>query len=721
MADKFSPNDIDNLSRDWGIDENDVLLRPYSGRAVQKLIREQLVELRDTKFGHVTYEAGNITFYDADGGTVIETLALSGTIYTIALDSSDLSTFNVLTSDLAKVLTVTPSSKEGSIGSELTDFIEDYTWIASVDSGGGFVNIANGVCSNGNSFSTDVRPYLNVGINRIRFTVTGTTSNQTKSLVFSANLTSLTLNVLHNWQKAWVENEPYYVQGIYFSGNMQKILNVRIDDDDSKIFTQTFSASTSYVGSPYIFNLTSHFPETTGIHKIDVWITGTGVTTKHFIFDVMCVKIADRLTAKLICINDLKSKVFNYEDQELFKFATYGISEATFNLTAHADGIDYPIVVEQQVNVVSEDKVPYAVRLEVPTELQSGISLSIDASVDSSAITKTTSVDNSNAFAPVSDATFYMNASLRNNGSDDRELIINNATNPSVVSYPAIWSGFSWENDGWGVDTQSVKCLSVQAGSSIVSDNFKPLSVLGAGQSLTVEWKLKIANVSDYNTPIMSFMSTNTYDPNTTNGVIVFPTKVLVLTSSNRNEVQQSVNFEEGEQLHFALVFQSGYGTTGRNLCRIYINGIQQSVFEYDGSSSFGNGSLKLGQTSTDLYLYMFRTYNGVSLESDGVLKNWLNALTETVDYSRHGIRLDNDIFDGININYDLVKAKGFNTMVIEMAGDVAIPSLSNNIVAKSSVSVEYANNPEWNFRITNAPIDGQGTTSMRYAKWNLR
>ena len=24
-------------------------------------------------------------------------------------------------------------------------------------------------------------------------------------------------------------------------------------------------------------------------------------------------------------------------------------------------------------------------------------------------------------------------------------------------------------------------------------------------------------------------------------------------------------------------------------------------------------------------------------------------------------------------------------------------------------------------FRITNAPIDGQGTTSMRYAKWNLR
>ena len=150
----------------------------------------------------------------------------------------------------------------------MTEFIENYTWIASVDNGGGFLNIANGVCSSGNSFSVDIRTYLNVGINRIRFTVTGASSNQTKSLVFSANLTSLTLNVLHNWQKAWVENEPYYVQGIYFSGNMQKILNVRIDDDNSKIFTQTFSASTSYVGSPYIFNLTSYFVNTCGFRKV---------------------------------------------------------------------------------------------------------------------------------------------------------------------------------------------------------------------------------------------------------------------------------------------------------------------------------------------------------------------------------------------------------------------------------------------------------------------
>ena len=143
--------------------------------------------------------------------------------------------------------------------------------------------------------------------------------------------------------------------------------------------------------------------------------------------------------------------------------------------------------------------------------------------------------------------------------------------------------------------------------------------------------------------------------------------------------------------------------------------------FEYDGFANFGNGYLKLGQESTDLYLYMLRYYNDRAFEADSVLKNWLNALTETIDYSRQGLRIDNDIIDGVNINYDLVKQRGFNTMVIEMQNDLAIPSLTNAISAQSTLAIEYNDHPEWNFKIANAPIDGQGTTSMRYYRWNLR
>ena len=118
-----------------------------------------------------------------------------------------------------------------------------------------------------------------------------------------------------------------------------------------------------------------------------------------------------------------------------------------------------------------------------------------------------------------------MNASLRVNGSSDRELIINNAKDPVVYSYPATWSGFTWENDGWGIDNDSVKCLSIQAGSSITVDTFKPLSILGSSRNLTIEWKLKVDNVADYNTPIMTLMSDETYNELTTNGIIVYPNK----------------------------------------------------------------------------------------------------------------------------------------------------------------------------------------------------
>ena len=38
----------------------------------------------------------------------------------------------------------------------------------------------------------------------------------------------------------------------------------------------------------------------------------------------------------------------------------------------------------------------------------------------------------------------------------------------------------------------------------------------------------------------------------------------------------------------------------------------------------------------------------------------------------------------------------------------------SKNQVDRSSV-------PEWNFTIENAPCDGQGTTSKKYYRWNLR
>jgi hypothetical protein len=90
-------------------------------------------------------------------------------------------------------------------------------------------------------------------------------------------------------------------------------------------------------------------------------------------------------------------------------------------------------------------------------------------------------------------------------------------------------------------------------------------------------------------------MDTDTYDESTTNGIILFPTRIVVLSNGNRLVTPQSVNLDEDQITHIAIVFQRNYKNNGRNLCRIYVNSIQNAVFEYGGSNHFGNGYLKIG------------------------------------------------------------------------------------------------------------------------------
>ena len=59
--------------------------------------------------------------------------------------------------------------------------------------------------------------------------------------------------------------------------------------------------------------------------------------------------------------------------------------------------------------------------------------------------------------------------------------------------------------------------------------------------------------------------------------------------------------------------------------------------------------------------------------------------------------------------------------MVVKTKDDFPIPSIEQTSSVSTSLRMEYAEHPEWNFTIENAPCDGQGTTSKRYYRWNLR
>ena len=695
----------------------------YKYSRVEEFIKrglQSLQEATDGKVGWLTYENGNVVFYDEEGGTQLGIVPLSGTVYAITLTSTTSSTFYVLKDETVANIDVTPTTKSGTMGGEMTPFIEDYRWSLSVDNGSGmFVEKTSGDCLSGGTILVNVRNYLAVGANRVKVTVTGKDSGQTKTTTFTANVTSLTLTSRYSWNNPWLEGEDYAINGLYFSGNLQKTLYVRVDDDDEQTYTQVFSSGTNYISTPFEFDMSDKFPGTTGIHTVEIWIAGDGVETPHYLYNVMCVEESDINQVSLVCLNEIASEAVNFETQRLFRYATYNATSVDITIVAH-DGQEEIVIADgETIAVQTQTKTDYTIALEVETETTQGLTLDIEVEVPDMTAEHTMPINNANSYAAVDGAVFYMNAANRSNGSADREEIINSATGAAVASYEADWTNMSWSTDGWYQDSDSNRALVIKAGSTVLVDDLTPLVRASVG-SVSIEWKFRCSNISDYDTPIFSLMSTSTYNAATTNGIVLFPTRLTVLSSTDRQMTPQTVQLSEDKILHVVVVLQRLYKATGRNLCRIYVNGVQQCVFEYDGTGSFGSGPLRLGQTSADLYLYTMRVYNKV-LEADAVLQNFLNSIIDGMDYTRSGVRHDNNIMDGGEISYDLCKAAGFNTFVVQMANDNDIPSLTHPTGGTSTVWFEYADHPSWNVEITNAPISGQGTTSMRYYRWNLR
>lgn len=551
----------------------------YKYSRVEEFIKSQLAALQeatDYKVGWISYENGNIVFYDSEGGTQLGIVPLSGTVYAITLVSTTPSTFYVLKDDTMANIVVTPSTKSGTLGGEMTPFSEDYRWVLSVDNGSGsYAEKSSGDCLSGNSITMNVRNYLSVGANRVKVSVTGKDSGQTKTTTFTANVTSLTLTSRYNWNNPWIEGEKYAINGLFFSGNLQKTLYVRIDDDDEQTYTQTFASGSNHTTTPCEFDVSSHFPTGgTGIHTVEIWIAGDGVETPHYLYNVMCVETSDVNQVSLVCINEMESKAVNYETQRLFRYATYNATQVAITLVAHDGQEDYTIADGEAITVQTQTKEDYTLALEIESETED-MTLDIELAVTGNTAEATMDIDNSQSYAAVDGAVFYLNSANRSNGSADREEIINSASGASVASYDAEWTNMSWSTDGWYQDSDSNKCLVVKAGSTALIEDLTPLARASVG-SVSLEWKFRCSNISDYDTPIFSLMSTSTYNSSTTNGIVLFPTRLVVLSSTDRQMTPQTVQLSEDKILHVVVVLQRGYKQTGRNLCRIYVNGVQR-------------------------------------------------------------------------------------------------------------------------------------------------
>lgn len=726
----ISYNEIPDLNEDWSLDKRNGL--PYSGSSVQNFLRSQLSNAISSlrgKYGSVVYEGGRINFYDEAGGTVLDTITITGTSYIVNVGSNQQPTFTVLTSDTSSIITITPSTESIEFGSSTKEeYPEDYTFKVEVDSGSGFVDRTPSVntIKSGQSASIEVRNHLTTGVNRVRIVVTGAESGQPKTLVFTITLTSLSLSCSHAWEQTWFGGSTYQIGGILFSGNIAKTLHVKVDEEE---YTQDYAANTQYVNVPTTFDLTNYAPAESGVKMVEIWMTGEGVETQHITYQIMYVAQKDISNPpQLICFNNVPSKVYNFSQEDLVKYAVYNVPSLTTRVTARHDGKEDKIL-ENTEDTIPNTIYTLSLNIQVDTQLTEGVSLLVEAFNDSVSKSVEIAVDNSKAFLPTPDAKFYLNTSLGNNAISGRTQIMNTAPVTEgegfQATYNATWENFTFSKDAWDSDDEGNRALVVKAGSTLRIPDLKPLRTT-TDVSTTFEFMFRADNVADYDTPILTCIDTETYDKSKSVGFILFPTRILLLSKDTRNEVFQQLPLGEGRIHHLCLVFQKQYGGKSLSLCRVFLNGVENLNFSYQDIDTFypttakDYGGLVIGQQSTDVYLYMMRIYKK-ALEGRNAIDNFLNVVIENAEVNRLGIKDDNNVIDGTSVDYNLVKKAGFNTFVVET--DNPLPSLKNPVSYSAGVNIhlEYNDHPEWNVSIYDAPLDRQGTTSSLYMWANLR
>lgn len=694
---------------------------------IKDQVRQNIADIGG-KFGGVAYEGGVMRFYDSDGGTQLGAVTITGTSYTVNVATNITSSnFTVLTSDEQAIITLTPTTKSMEFGSSVgEDYPEDYTFKLEVDSGSGYVDRtpeSNNI-KQGGSASVDIRSFLRTGTNRVRIVVTGASSNQPRTLGYTVTLTSLSLSCNHPWHKVWFGGQEFAITNIFFGGNIAKTLHVKVGDNE---YTNSYTASTSYDKVPTSFVLTNNTPTKSGVVPVELWMTGDGVETKHIYYNIMYVASEDIGKVSLICTNNVKSTVYNFSEETLLEYAVYNINSLTSVVSADVKGETSILLPTTTQDVIAQTAYTLRLLLKIDTTETEGITLNVSLSSKGVVVQHTMTVDNSNAYHAEKGYKFYLNPSLGNNDSADKEHIINSAITDDVnykSIYPSEWKNFTFADDAWGEDTDGNRALVVKAGSELTVTDLKPLQFSNT-KSATIELMFRASNIADYDSPIITCIDTEEVTSNSV-GLIIYPTRVVLLKTGGDQELFQQLPLSEDRIHHIGIVIQRGYAGSSLNLARIYINGCENVTFQFTGDSFFynatGNNQLRIGQQSSDTYLYMMRIY-GDALESKQIFANYLNAVIDSAEVDRGGLRDDNNITDGSAISYELAKQAGFNCFIVETPNDAPIPSLNNPVSYSSGVNyhLEYNDNPEWNVSIYDAPCDRQGTTSSLYYWSNLR
>ena len=598
-----------------------------------------------------------------------------------------------------------------------------WTTVASI---GSFPSTPAGT---GNYRTVDLSPYLQNGTQYVRFTARGNVSGQTAPLLtFTVGVAAMRAEIATNWGRAFVYDEAVASSGtiaipVKMTGNVHKILYYEVlNSAGTKIKEGSIEVGTAeYVESAYT-GLTFEHPQTTEILTIRVRLRygNSTVYTDWVEQNFMVSTVAS--SAVLLCVNNVKSTVYNWTSERLLEYAVYNPGA----LTGSVVGFELRDSEEQTVwmtgsngnaeNGIVYDYTPYlGIENNTPSGRVRLFGAKLRVSVGGVLMrTLTYSVDNSNNFAPTAGANFVLMPSSRSNYDSDRTVIRNETSLATETKeLQGVWENVTFEDDGWVTDGD-VKMLRLFAGSKLTIP-FECYSNTTQENGLTIEADVRMRNISDEDAAVLKIgKEVNGQFV----GLILYPKRGYFFKTTNNVAEFQDIEWQENKRTHLTVNIAPGLNVKGRtlNVVRLFVNDKINREFTFTSADRFwdgsGSGGIQIGGEGCDIDVFGMRVFKERLLSSGEVLNDVVAA--ESDIEKKKALIEANNIMEGGVIKYALAKEK-YNTMVWEGV----FPDKNNQVETTGNLRVSILNDLIHSGRFNNMKCKGQGTSSKRYLYWN--
>lgn len=703
MAKKVSENDIQDMTQDWGLDTSNNL--PYSGAAVQKFIKEKL----NSKMGYFHYDTTSNRYLCFADEASKDAYVANPTLTELVLGAFD-APFNYE----ATITMLTPSYNAVFLGS--TGNYIDFTFDIKNKEGnstGENVNVTYTFIRNaskkvltetrkyGEAVHLNIDEYILEGTNTIIVGIAGQTTLAATTAAITYQVVNLSLSDSMDISKVYNLSEGSKTVEVFFSasGYGTKVVEWFLDGEQLPFvkaedeIVDVSSDRTKYIE---LSNLAS------GIHTVQARaytvINGEKFYTETLYREVMVnngdmtrnlVAVAASIPASHGIVTEgnpfLLYGVEQYIPYQL-RFAT----RRTGNVSIYLGGELQATVVstagkENAYSITSSKAGALAVKFSVD-----GVDREIQASVNGTTL-------------GIEEITGALDMDFRAEGKSNSSV---DKDSWSYGEYEATFDGFNWNaSSGW-VDG----ALLINAGASFSLD-MAPLSSDATATGKTLEFEFSTRGVEDDNAVICDL---------TTNGTGILITASEARLTSAAGEVV-STRFKAGEVNRIAFVINRKTGVTYKGLAFIYVNGILSGAVNYGSADNFlSTKTLSFnGSEDAQVELRSFRFYE-TALTADNILNNYVlyrSTLEEMME-----VYYRNEVYaEGTQTFSPEQMLHRLPVMVI--TGDIPTLEAATSTSTQILVDIEYTNeqDPTKNFRMKNAALRIQGTSSLAYPRKNFR